>query len=242
VIMNECEWLHRQLEELPLFKYPFNLEQLPHNGIYFFYENGEIWGHGGNHPRIVRIGTHKGDNFRSRISSHFLLNEHKMNFDQMKSAPSDRSIFRTNIGRVLLYRDNDEYLDIWNIDFTPRIKREKFGHLRDIPKEKRIELEVSRLLRESFSFRFIIIDSQEKRMGSHGLERSLIGTVARCGQCGPSENWLGKHSPKPEIVKSGLWLSQRLDADEINESEKIIIADAIGKTKRWIGGNNEGME
>jgi len=31
-------------------------------------------------PRIVRIGTHKENNFQSRISEHFLLNESKMNF------------------------------------------------------------------------------------------------------------------------------------------------------------------
>jgi hypothetical protein len=39
--------------------------------IYFFYEDGEFWGHGGNRLRIVRIGTHKDGNFRSRIKEHF---------------------------------------------------------------------------------------------------------------------------------------------------------------------------
>ncbi len=233
-MMNTCEWLHCQLETLPLFKYPFNLEKQPHNGIYFFYEDEEIWGHGDNHPRIVRIGTHKDNNFQSRISSHFLLNENKMNFDQMKSPPKDRSIFRKNIGRAILNKDKDKYLDIWEKDFTPRIEREMHGHLRDIEKEMKIETEITTLLREKFSFKFVIIDSQEERMGSGGLESSLIGTVARCGLCKPSENWLGRHSPKTEIARSGLWLSQHLDAHEINESEKIIIEDAVTKTNEWI--------
>jgi hypothetical protein len=61
-----CGWLREQLERLPLTKYPFNLNQLPRNGIYFFYEKGETWGHHGSKPRIVRIGTHKSNNFRSR--------------------------------------------------------------------------------------------------------------------------------------------------------------------------------
>ncbi|GBC68339.1 hypothetical protein HRbin01_00018 [archaeon HR01] len=71
-----CKWLH---------------EQLPENGIYFFYEKGEIWGHGGDKPRIVRIATHREGNFRSRIGKHYLLNESWMNFD--------RSIFRYIIGK-----------------------------------------------------------------------------------------------------------------------------------------------
>jgi len=52
-----CKRLHEQLEQLPLIRYPFKLDQLPENGIYFFYEDGEIWGHGGDKPRIVRVGT-----------------------------------------------------------------------------------------------------------------------------------------------------------------------------------------
>jgi hypothetical protein len=99
-----CKWLHEQLELLPIFKYPFNLKLLPNNGIYFFYEEGENSDHGSGvpKPRIVRIGTHKENNFRSRISEHFLLNELKMNFTHTNPKPSDRSIFRKNIGRALL--------------------------------------------------------------------------------------------------------------------------------------------
>ena len=89
-----CKWLHEQLEQLPLVKFPLKKEKLPENGIYFFYEDREIWGHEGDKPRIVRIGTNKEGNFRSRIKEHFLLDESKMNFDATKPAPHDRSIFR----------------------------------------------------------------------------------------------------------------------------------------------------
>gem|GEM_PF-3534987 len=33
-----CRWLHEQLEQLPHVRFPFKLELLPENGIYFFYE------------------------------------------------------------------------------------------------------------------------------------------------------------------------------------------------------------
>jgi hypothetical protein len=97
-----CAWLHQQIEVLPLIRFPFDMKHLPLDGIYFFYEKGEIWGHGdsrtsnnNNKPRIVRIGTHKDGNFKSRIAEHFLLDENeKVNFTANTSAPHDPSIFR----------------------------------------------------------------------------------------------------------------------------------------------------
>ena len=107
----KCAWLHKTLQELPLIKYPFDISKLPNNGVYFVYENGETWGHSNEKiPRIVRIGTHRGNNFKSRISEHFLLNESKMNFDKDIPPPHDRSIFRKNIGRALLNKQQDDYL------------------------------------------------------------------------------------------------------------------------------------
>jgi len=226
-----CKWLHEELEQLPRIKFPFKLEQLPENGIYFFYEKGEAWGHGGDNPRIVRIGTHKDGNFRSRIKEHFLFDELKMNFDRAKPKPSDRSIFRKNIGRALLNSDEDDYLQIWEIDFTTRANRESLGHKRDIEKEKRIESTITKTLRERFSFRFIVIDNQTERMGSKGLESSLIGTVASCKLCRHSDNWLGNNSPKQQIKKSGLWLVQHLKANGINKNDKRTIFNLIMEVK-----------
>jgi len=153
----------------------------------------------------------------------------------MKAAPKDRSIFRKNIGRALLNKKRDEYLDIWEIDFTPRGNRERYGHLRDIQKEKAIESDVTRILRENFSFRFTILDSQIERMGGTGLESSLIGTVACCVFCRPSNNWLGNYSPNQKIKGSGLWLVQHLMDNEISEKDKLTVSNAIMKTKEWVG-------
>jgi len=190
-----------------------------------------------------------------------------MSFDKDKPKPSDRSIFRKNIGRALLNRDRDDYLQIWEIDFMTRGNRESLeavqqfkirqkrkanralnpkrskifidkrncgtaslGHKRDIDHEKRIESTITRILRERFSFRFIVIESQTERMGSKGLESSLIGTVASCKLCNPSDNWLGNKSPKQQIKRSGLWLVQHLRANGINESDKETIFNAIRST------------
>lgn len=232
-----CRWLHDQLERLPVVRYPFDLNRLPENGIYFFYEKGEAWGHGqgGDRPRIVRIGTHREGNFRKRIAEHFLLNEAKMNFDATSSPPHDRSIFRKNIGRALLNRSRNQYLTVWNIDFTTRESREKHGRLRDIGEERQIEAEVTRLLRENFSFTFVMLDGQTERMGSAGLEARLIGTVARCSACLPSSSWLGRHSPVEKIRQSGLWLVQHLAAEPLCEADQKRLVEAIAATRNWRG-------
>ena len=228
---NLCKWLHEQIEQLPLIRFPFRLERLPTDGIYFFYEKGEVWGHGGNKPRIVRVGTHRKGNFRSRIKEHYLLDESRMDFDEDRPKPSDRSIFRKNIGRALLNKDKDSYLEVWNIDFTPRKNRESFRYKRDIEKEKKIESTITKILREKFSFRFIAIESEEERIGSRGLESALIGTIANCKLCKPSDQWLGNHSPIEKIRKSGLWLVQHLKANPITEKDKRTILNAIKTTK-----------
>lgn len=149
----------------------------------------------------------------------------------MQPAPRERSVFRKNIGRALLNLHNDSYLQIWEIDFTSRKKREKLCHLRNIEKEKEIELEITRILRDNFAFRVIKLDRQTERLGKAGLERFLIGTVAHCKICRPSIGWLGHYSPINQIRESGLWLQQHLKADIIKESHKKVILDAIKSTE-----------
>jgi hypothetical protein len=202
--------------------------------FYFFYEEGENSKHGEgiSRPRIVRIGTHKENNFRSRISEHFLLNESKMKFTQANPKPSDRSIFRKNIGRALLTEQRDlDYSKIWEIDFTSNINRANQSQLRNIEKEKNIESQITELIRKRFYFRFISIEGQEKRMGKTGIESRLIGTVTACKFCKPSNSWLGKFSPKLQIKNGKLWLSQHLDSIGLSDSDKRDLLIAIENTR-----------
>jgi hypothetical protein len=211
-----CNWLHDSLDALSIVSYPFDTGALPKNGIYFFYEKGERRSHDESRPRIVRVGTHRDGNFRSRIAEHFVSNERKMRFTQDHPSPHDRSIFRKHIGRALLNKTGDPYLSVWDLDFTTPAERAASRHLRDISKEVAIESEITRILRETFSFRFIEIAEEVQRMGGEGLERALIGTLSSCPLCGPSDTWLGNHSPNAKIRESGLWLVQHLSAASLS--------------------------
>jgi len=230
-----CKWLHHELESLPFIQYPFELTNLPQNGIYFFYEKDEISDHGyGSKPRIVRIGTHKQGNFRSRISDHFLFNTSKMKFAVSTPKPSDRSIFRKNIGRALLCKEGDEYLQIWNKDFTSHQSRLENANVRNIVKEHQIESQITDILYRKFSFRYIVLDSEEKRMGLTGLESKLIGTVSHCPMCRPSEKWLGRYSPLGEISHGKLWLSFFLNSIGITTEDQEFFSSLLRDTREWI--------
>ena len=199
------------------------------NGIYFFYEDGEYTDHGqGSKPRITRIGTNKGQgNFRNRITEHFLLNASKMDFTSSKAKPSDRSVFRNNLGSAPLNRQKSEYLKIWELNFTTSENRQKYAQLRDVEKEKVIEAKITDLLRRNFYFRFIVIEEQDRRVGSSGLESKLIGTVSSCSSCQASKKWLGKYSPKLEISNGKLWLSNFLNNDVLSTKDMETISIAI---------------
>ena len=92
---NSCHELHQLLNSLESFRFPFDSELIPLNGIYVLFEAGEF-AHGTN--RIVRVGSQTGnDQLPPRLEQHF-VNENK-----------DRSIFRKNIGRAILNKTGDHF-------------------------------------------------------------------------------------------------------------------------------------
>ena len=188
-----CEKLHRTVNDMHRYHFPIEKDKIYKNGIYILFEKNEK-AHDGE--RIVRIGTHRGnDNLYNRLKEHF-INENK-----------DRSIFRKNIGRALLNKNKDDYLDIWEIDFQERKNKEQFKDKLDVEKQKDLEKQVSEYIQNNLSFVIIEVANKEERLF---YESKLISTVSLCQDCHCSDNWLGKYSPKNKIVESGLWLVNEL--------------------------------
>lgn len=191
--MSTCQELHEWARNLTRHAVPFRQADIPQNGIYLLFENGEI-AHGGE--RVVRVGTHTGEGqLPSRLRQHF-LNENK-----------DRSIFRKNIGRALLNRVRDPFLAHWEIDLTPAAARSAWRSR--ISKEKLAEVEsaVTRYMQKHFSFAVLGVDDAARRLS---LESKIISTLSLCDECVPTSAWLGSHSPKEKIRESGLWLVNEL--------------------------------
>jgi hypothetical protein len=126
-----CQYLHDTLSRLPRLKRG-DLAKVPPNGVYVLFEMGEE-GHGGE--RIVRIGTHTGqNNLAPRIREH------------LYTPNKDRSIFRKHVGRCLLARAKDAFLAQWEIDLTTKSSREMNAHKIDEIRLKEVENEVTRYM------------------------------------------------------------------------------------------------
>ena len=108
---------------------------------------------------------------------------------------------------------------MWNIDFTTSANRHEHAHRRDVVIESDVEDKVTVLLREGFSFAWVPVAVEAKRMGTGGLEARLIGTLAQCSTCAVSTGWLGRHSPDDRIRTSGLWQVQHLHHDPIYDAD-----------------------
>lgn len=197
-----CEQLHRLFHTLPRQRFPFAASQIPRNGIYICFEEGEH-AHGGD--RIVRVGTHRGMNqLRARLQQHF-LNEQK-----------DRSIFRKNIGRALLNKANHPFLHQWEWDLTSRAARMRLQPLLDAEQQRATEQAVSAYIQQHISFVVFELHDQEHRLW---LEKRIIATIASCLECKPSAHWLGLHSPVAKIRESGLWLVQGVSGEGLSREE-----------------------
>lgn len=70
-----------------------------------------------------------------------------------------------------------------------------------------VELQVSELLRDAFTFRCVRIDDMDER---NEFERWLIATLAACPDCGPSPSWLGHYAYPQPVRSSGLWNVQHV--------------------------------
>jgi hypothetical protein len=205
-----CFKLHQLFNSLPRFHVPFDINEIPRNGIYALFEQGE-YAHGVN--RIVRIGSHTGDNqLRSRLQQHF-IHENK-----------DRSIFRKNIGRAFLNKSKDPYLKEWELDLTSHHAKSKYSGVIDAVKQSRIEQQVTEYLQRNFSFTVFHVDDKANRLI---WESKIISSISLCGECKPSQEWLGKYSPKDKIRESGLWLVNELYKQCLQDNEFAILEREI---------------
>ena len=199
-----CE-LHCLLNKKERFTFPFDNFKLPKNGIYIIFEKGESFG---KMDRIVRIGTHTGENqLRSRLMQHF-VKENK-----------NRSIFRKNIGRCFLNIENQDYLDSWELDITSKEGREDKLKRIDLEFEKTLEKRISQYIQTNLSFCVFEVNAKEERLFWESKITSTLSNAAKFGEIKPSENWLGNHSTKDKIRESGLWQVNELYKESLTEAE-----------------------
>ncbi len=203
---NDCMTLHELFGTAKRFTYD-EINRIPfNNGIYIVFEKGERYN---NLERIVRVGTHDSpDRLKTRLKDHF-FNENK-----------DGSIFRKNIGKAILNKRHDDYLDTWSLD-TSKNENRIFVN---IQKQKAVEKEVSDYLRNNFTYTCFEVENKEKRLR---LEKAIIATLNLQEDFCPSKEWLGRFSPVERIRESGLWLTIGLDAQKLTSDESRFIKSSV---------------
>ncbi len=206
-----CQHLHAVLSGMPRLNHA-DLGKIPANGIYVLFEKGEN-AHGGD--RIVRIGTHRGqNNLQKRMREH------------LYTPNKDRSIFRKHVGRCQLAKAENPFLQLWNLDRTTRAARTQDDGDGYAVQLLRAEAAVTEYMKYSFSFVALRFDTKKERL-CH--EARLLSTIHTCIDCGPSDDWLGKSHPTQTIIKSsGLWNVQGLHEPPLSlEEVKAILGSGM---------------
>ncbi len=186
-----CQELHKAINSIPRYPLPIDIKKIPDNGIYFIFENGET-AHEVN--RIVYVGSHIMNNrLPARLREHFNL------------FSKDGSILRKNVGRAILNKNSDSYLEIWDIDFSQAKNKSLYESKRDKQYEQNIENQVTGYINNSFTVAVLEITDKEERKK---LQKQIISTINNCEDCKPSKYWLGHFSPKPKIANGKLWMEK----------------------------------
>lgn len=196
---NKLEELYLLISPLEICNHLTERRNLPKNGIYLFFEKGEkITLKGVTQNRIVRVGTHNMDgNFPQRIRQHY------GNKSSLKGNKNG-SVFRLHLGGALMRRDNPD---------DPRLP----GWLKHMgPSDPIMEEEVSKELRNNFSFVWLEVPRKEDRLS---LEEGLIAILAADSRNRPSENWLGKYSANQNIARTGLWNTDKISGRILNHEQ-----------------------
>lgn len=204
--MNLCKAVHLLFNRMPRMDYQM-IAKIPfEDGIYIMFEKGQKQG---DFDRIVRVGTHTAEGrLKARLKDHFI------------SQNKDGSIFRKNIGKALLSKNNDPFLDLWTLDMSNK----KNTATIDKVKEAEIETAVSDYLHNNISFVCFPINNKEARLR---IEEALIALLNCSDDFYPDNNWLGRYSPVDRINRSGLWLTQGLDAEPLTIEELGFIKDSL---------------
>ena len=140
------------------------------------------------------------------------------------------SIFRKNIGRAILSRDHDPFLEQWEFDLTASEAKRRYAPSLDFIKQRQVENQVSEYIRKNLCCVVFQVENKEKRFE---WESKIISRVSLCTECGPSPTWLGNYSPKDKIRRSGLWSVNELYKTPITDSDltvlKMMCCSKLGK-------------
>ena len=198
----------------------------PKRGVYFFFEPGENRSGSGNGSRVVRVGTHaiKG---KADTTLWSRLRQHKGTL-RPPGGNHRGSVFRKLVGEAMIRRDGlTEGSDTWGRGNTaPRGVSEA---------ERPMEMKVSRYI-GAMPFLFVpILDAPGPDSKRGYIERNAIALLSGYNTAvadTPSPQWLGFHSSRERVRRSGLWNNDHVNEDYSPEFLNVLagLIDAMKRT------------
>lgn len=180
----------------------------PERGVYFFFAPDESRGE--EQPRLTRIGTHavssgSGTTLWDRLRAHRGINS-----GTFADGGNHRgSVFRKRVGEAICERDGlDEVYPEWGVGSSA----ERETRLKETGLERRVTEYIGGL-----PFLWLAVDDEPGPGSDRAyIERNALALVSNY-RSEPLDmrrgDWLGAHSPVPEIRRSGLW-----NIDHVDES------------------------
>lgn len=186
----------------------------PRRGVYFFFEEGERRQDSGEGPRVVRVGTHAlTDGSKSTLWGR--LSQHRGPTSK-ENGNHRGSIFRLLVGSSIKALQGMEEPRSWGRGSDPGQAATQMGLSRDEVKASEAELEsaVSQIIGR-MPFIWLEIDDLPSRDSLRGrIERNAIALLSNLNKPAldaASPGWLGYHSDREKVRRSGLWNNNHVD-------------------------------
>lgn len=199
----------------------------PERGVYFVRDPAEFRQSASKSHRVVRVGTHAVSAGARTTTLWGRLRTHRGT--RAGTGNHRGSIFRLHVGAALLRRDGAEIgeLPTWSVGSSaPKAIR-----LDEAEHERRVSDYLGKL-----SVLWVEVpDEPGPRSARAFIERNAIALLSNALQPHdrPSDTWLGLHSPRDEIQKSGLWnLNHTRDhySPKFLEAFELCVEQTISKT------------
>ncbi len=192
-----------------------NYRDWPARGVYFFFEPGEVRSESGEGLRVVRIGTHALTS-GSRSTLRQRLSQHR---GTRSSGGNHRgSIFRLLVGQALIARGTVSACKSWGVKGSKGDAVRSLGIDRQLlesaeaPVERAVSDHIGRM-----PFLWLPVNDEPRPASLRGLiERNSIALVTNQPDGAldiPSGDWLGLHSNRSAVVRSGLWNQRHTDEE-----------------------------
>lgn len=175
----------------------------PERGVYFFFEPGEYRASGST-QRIVRVGTHALAT-KSRATLWKRLSQHR-GTEKPPGGNHRGSIFRLLVGEAMLNAEGSGAIESWGRGSSAT------RELREL--ERAQEELVSEYLSELTLLFLEVPDNPGPSSARGTIERNSIALLSNYTSPTadvPSPLWLGHHSGRDRVRRSGLWNNNHVD-------------------------------